>query len=75
MQLENSLGVAEASNVADERSSNSDRRLREYVTLKEPTCRIRCEAFDARNKNGLHRCKPLMCLVAGTGFEPVTFGL
>jgi hypothetical protein len=27
------------------------------------------------NKNGLPESKPLICLVAGTGFEPVTFGL
>ena len=30
--------------------------------------RVRCE-------NGLPEGKPLICLVAGTGFEPVTFGL
>ena len=30
---------------------------------------------DLTNKNGLPEGKPLICLVAGTGFEPVTFGL
>ena len=30
---------------------------------------------DLTNKNGLPEGKPLYCLVAGTGFEPVTFGL
>ena len=29
----------------------------------------------ASEKKGLQNCKPLFCLVAGTGFEPVTFGL
>src|SRR6266478_4106871 len=27
-----------------------------------------------KNQKGLHRRKPLVCLVAGTGVEPVTFG-
>jgi len=27
------------------------------------------------NKKGLHFCKPLISLVAGRGFEPLTFGL
>jgi hypothetical protein len=26
-------------------------------------------------KKGLHSCKPLIFLVAGRGFEPLTFGL
>jgi hypothetical protein len=32
-------------------------------------------ATPSKNKNGLPRGKPLSYLVAGTGFEPVTFGL
>ena len=29
----------------------------------------------SKNKNGLPEGKPLICLVAGEGFEPSTFGL
>ena len=46
-----------------------------------PTSRRRCAKLMAQirhspeNDKGLHRCKPLICLVAGAGFEPATFGL
>jgi hypothetical protein len=38
-----------------------------------------CEIVEGKPEGpktkGLHRGRPLLCLVAGTGFEPVTFGL
>ena len=37
--------------------------------------RSSCCRGATQNKNGLHKCKPLNCLVAGEGFEPSTFGL
>jgi hypothetical protein len=53
--------------------SNFIRLANAYSTilLLAITCRM---ALNQR-KNGLHLCKPLMLLVAGRGFEPLTFGL